>query len=182
MQTRNKQILIAGGIAALVTATLLLRFRQTIPKNVKAVKNFKKEQYLGKWYEIARLDYFYERYLNNISAEYSLNSNGTIRVINKGYNYKKNKFEEARGEAKFVAADKEAKLKVTFFKPFYSGYNVIAIDNDYKNALVAGRNLNYLWLLSREKSMHPEIKETYLHIAQSYGYNTDKLIWVEHNI
>src|SRR3954468_4894866 len=93
----------------------------TIPKGAVAVKPFDKEQYLGKWYEIARLDFKFERDLNNTTAEYSLNKNGTIRVENRGYNIKKQKWEKAIGKAKFVRADDIAMLEVSFFGPFYAG-------------------------------------------------------------
>jgi len=153
----------------------------TIPKGAVAVKSFDKEKYLGKWYEIARLDFKFERGLNNTTAEYSLNSNGTIRVENRGYNIKKEKWEQAIGKAKFVRADDIAMLKVSFFGPFYAGYNVIAIDPDYKYALVAGKNLKYLWILSRDNFIPEDIKTKYLGIAKEIGYNTSNLLWVEHN-
>ena len=153
----------------------------TIPKGAVAVKSFDKEKYLGKWYEIARLDFKFERDLNNTTAEYSLNSNGTIRVENRGYNIKKGKWEQAIGKAKFVREDDIAMLKVSFFGPFYAGYNVIAIDPDYKYALVAGKNLKYLWILSRDTTIPDDIKTKYLGIASEIGYNTSKLLWVEHN-
>ena len=70
---------------------------------------------------------------------------------------------------------------MSFFGPFYSGYNVIALDKDYKHALVAGKSLKYLWILSRKKSIPDSIKSKYLQIAQDVGYDTSKLIWVEHN-
>jgi apolipoprotein D and lipocalin family protein len=72
-------------------------------------------------------------------------------------------------------------LKVSFFGPFYSGYNVIAIDNEYKYALIAGKNLSYLWILSRETTIPQEVKQNYLNIAEDLGYKTAELIWVEHN-
>ena len=72
-------------------------------------------------------------------------------------------------------------LKVSFFGPFYAGYNVLAIDKDYKYALVTGESLDYLWILSREKSIPAEIKEDYLQKAKDIGYKTEDLIWVEHN-
>lgn len=178
----KKKYLILGGIAVLAASLFIIKTRRTIPKGVKAVKNFNKEKYLGKWYEIARLDYFFEKYMNNTSAEYSLNTDETIKVINRGYNYKTQKNKVATGKAKFVDADTEAKLKVSFFEPFYAGYNVIAIDTNYENALVAGRSLKYLWLLSRNKTMPEDIKEKYLRIAESVGYDTSALIWVEHNM
>ncbi len=153
----------------------------TIPKGVVAVSPFDKEKYLGKWYEIARLDFKYERDLNNTTAEYSLNANGTIKVDNKGYNTKKKEWVQAIGKAKFVGKDDIAMLKVSFFGPFYSGYNVIAIDPDYKYALVAGKSLKYLWILSRETIIPDEIKNKYLKMAEEFGYHTSDLLWIEHN-
>lgn len=153
----------------------------TIPKGAVAVRPFDKEKYLGKWYEIARLDFKFERNLNNTTAEYSVNDDGTIKVVNRGYNYKKDKWSEATGKAKFVEDDDIAKLKVSFFGPFYSGYNVIALDPEYKYALVAGKNLKYLWILSRETSIPEGIKKEYLKLADDLGYETSELLWVEHD-
>jgi len=153
----------------------------TIPNGAVAVKPFDKERYLGKWYEIARKDFKYERDLSNTTAEYSLNDNGTIKIVNQGYNTKKGEWTQAIGKAKFVGEENIAKLKVSFFGPFYSGYNVIAIDDEYKYALVAGESLKYLWILSREINIPVEIKDKYLKIAEEIGYNTADLIWVKHD-
>jgi apolipoprotein D and lipocalin family protein len=153
----------------------------TIPRGAVAVKPFNKEKYLGKWYEIARLDFKYERNLNNTTAEYSFNKNGSIKVVNRGFNYKKGKVVQAIGKAKFTGAENIAMLKVSFFGPFYGGYNVIALDEEYKYALVAGDRLKYLWILSRETTIPEDIKKKYLEIAQKIGYNTSDLIWVEHD-
>ena len=153
----------------------------TIPDGATAVKPFEKEKYLGKWYEIARLDFMFEKNLNNTTAEYSLNDNGTIKVFNRGYNVKKEKWTEATGKAKFVGDDRTGMLKVSFFGPFYSGYNVIAIDKGYNYALVAGKCSKYLWILSRERTIPNDIKEQYLKTAKVIGYDTSNLIWVEHN-
>ena len=153
----------------------------TIPEGAVAVKPFNKEKYLGKWYEIARIDFKFERNMNNTTAQYSINDNGTIKVVNRGYNYDKKEWKEANGIAKFVRDDHFAMLKVSFFRPFYSGYNVIAIDNDYRFALVCGKNLSYLWILSRETTIPEDIKQNYITIAKKLGFNTSDLIWVEHD-
>ena len=150
-----------------------------IPEGAIAVKPFDSGRYLGKWYEIARLDFRYERGLNNTTADYSLNDDGTIKVVNSGYNVEKKEWQEAIGKAKFVGATNEGKLKVSFFGPFYSGYNVIALDDEYKYALIAGRSLDYLWILSREKTISNSTKLKYLELAKGLGYDTDALIWVE---
>src|SRR3954469_5371499 len=86
----------------------------TMPEGAVAVHPFDKEKYLGKWYEIARMDFKFEKDLNNTTAEYSLNKNGTIRVVNKGYNPKKEQWKQAIGKAKFVGDENTAKLKVSF--------------------------------------------------------------------
>lgn len=153
----------------------------TIPDGAVAVRPFDSEKYLGRWYEIARIDFKYEKDLNNTTAEYSLKEDGSIKVDNKGYNTKKQEWEQAIGKAKFVASDSVASLKVSFFGPFYSGYNVVAIDADYTYALVAGESLEYLWILSRQTTIPEDIKQDYLELATSIGYDTDRLLWVEHN-
>lgn len=164
------------------TAIMLGLFScSTIPEGITAVTPFDKSKYLGKWYEIARIDFKYEKDLNNTTAEYSLNPDGTIKVLNKGYNTVKKEWSEAVGKAKFVGDDNIAMLKVSFFGPFYGGYNVIALDDDYQFALVAGANFKYLWILSRETTIPEGIKDLYLKIAEESGFDTSQLLWIEHN-
>ncbi len=153
----------------------------TIPPKAVAIKPFNLEKYLGTWYEIARIDFKFEKDLNNTTANYALKPNGMVKVTNKGYNTKTGKWKQAIGKAKFADQENTAMLKVSFFGPFYSGYNVIAIDADYKYALVAGASLDYLWILSREKSIPMEVKNNYLKIAEQAGYDTSRLLWVEQN-
>jgi len=154
---------------------------QTIPKGAVAVKSFDKDKYLGKWYEIARFDFRFEKDLNNTTANYSVNDDGTIKVLNRGYNYVTGEWKEAIGKAKFIGDPTVAMLKVSFFGPFYAGYNVIALDSNYKYALISGSSLKYLWILSREKTMPEDIKANYLKIASEIGFPTDNLIWVKHD-
>lgn len=151
----------------------------SIPKGATEVTPFRKDQYLGKWYEIARMDFKFEKNLDHVTATYSLNSDGTIRVDNRGYNYIKKQWKESIGIAKFLNHPDTARLKVSFFGPFYAGYNVIAIDPEYKYAMVAGNNLNYLWLLSREKNIPPNVQTAYLKQANSLGYDISKLVWTK---
>ena len=165
-------ILISIAVAFCISAC------STIPDGATAVKPFDVKKYSGTWYEIARLDMKFEKNLIRVTANYSLNADGTIRVRNSGYDTTSAQEKEAIGKAKFVDATDEAKLKVSFFGPFYAGYNVIALDSNYRYALVAGQSLDYLWILSREKTIPDTIKSEYLKIAQSLGYSTDELIWV----
>lgn len=151
-----------------------------IPEGAIAVKPFDSERYLGKWYEIARFDFRFERGLNNTTANYSLNQDGSIRVENRGYDYTKKIWKQAVGKAKFVTTTDEARLKVSFFGPFYGGYNVIALDSSYQYALIAGSDLSYLWILSRETTLPEKVKQDYLELAKKIGFDVEKLIWVEH--
>lgn len=176
-----KNKIIIGAALSLTAIALLSSSCASIPKNATAVHNFEVNRYLGSWYEISRFDYRFEKDLDNVAAQYRLNDNGTIKVINSGYNLKKNEWKSTKGEAKFKKNKSIAEIKVSFFKPFYSGYNVVAIDKEYKYALVAGRNLNYLWILSREKTIPENIKKEYLSLAQKIGYDTSKLVWVKHD-
>lgn len=168
-----------GLITILLAGASLFFSCAGIPKGAVAVNNFDKARYLGKWYEIARFDFRFERNLDNTTAFYSLNENGTIKVLNKGFNYKKGIWEEAIGKAKFTGPDNVAALKVSFFGPFYGGYNVIALDNEYKYALIAGNSVKYLWILSRVKTIPESVKQEYLKLAKSLGFDTNALIWVK---
>lgn len=167
-------------ISLLLTLMLCLSC-SGLPEGAQPVRNFDKEKYLGKWYEIARLDVSFEKNLNNTTAEYSIREDGSIRILNRGYNTKKKKWTKAVGKAKFVENEAIGQLKVSFFGPFYGGYNVVALDPEYKYALVAGSSLKYLWILSRKTSIPEEVKKDYLKRAQAIGYNTGELLWIEHD-
>ena len=168
------------GLGLGITAMLLLNSCAIgVPKGVKAVTNFKADQYLGKWYEIARFDFRFEKNLNQVTATYSKKENGNLKVDNRGYDYKKGIWKESIGEAKFVNDKNVAELKVSFFKPIWASYNVIDIDEDYKYALVVGNNKDYLWILSREKTIPETFKQRFLAKAESLGFKTENLVWVE---
>ncbi|ASU36551.1 lipocalin family protein [Mucilaginibacter xinganensis] len=176
MKIKNWQLALALGVGA---AAIAINFTScvSIPKGAKAVRPFNKDKYLGKWYEIARLDFKFEKNLDNVTATYSLRDDGLIKVDNRGYDYVKNKWKQSVGKANLAGDLKEGRLKVSFFGPFYAGYNVIAIDKRYQYALVAGNNLDYLWILSREKTIPEEVKKDYLEKATGLGYDTSKLVW-----
>lgn len=176
MKTRNKIL-----IAAAVAMVGLWKLRRNKPKKAVAVQDFDVQKYAGLWYEIARFDYRFEKNMDNVSAQYSLNKDGRVIVLNSGYNYQKNEWRKADGLAKFRGSEDVAELKVSFFGPFYAGYNVVALDASYQYALVAGKNLDYLWILSRTKELPDEVKSEYLKIAEEIGYDTSRLIWVNHD-
>lgn len=151
-----------------------------IPQGIEPVKGFEADRYLGKWYEIARLDHSFERGLTRVTAEYSLNSDGSIRVINRGYDEKSGKWKEAVGKAFFVKDNKTGFLKVSFFGPFYGSYVIFGLDKDhYQYSFVSGPDRDYLWLLSRTPGISNETKERFINEASRIGFDTRKLIYVE---
>lgn len=153
--------------------------RIAIPEGATAVENFILEKYFGRWYEIARLDYYWEcENLSNVFAEYAANEDGTVHVKNTGYNEDKEKWQVYEGKAKYRGDNTVAAFDVSFFGPIWAGYNVISIDENYEFALVFGRNTDYIWFLSRTTSMPVHIQEKYLGIAKKIGYDVDKLNWV----
>jgi apolipoprotein D and lipocalin family protein len=160
---------------------LLAGCTATKPSGVVTVEPFDGSRYMGRWYEIARLDHRFERGLTNVTAEYSLQEDGKISVINRGFKVSDNEWREATGKAEFVEGSNKGRLKVSFFGPFYSGYNIIALDEEYRHALVTGEDRDYLWLLSRTPTMPEEVKDDYLQRARVLGYDTSALIWVEHD-
>jgi apolipoprotein D and lipocalin family protein len=176
--TRNKLCLL---LALSAGSILLNACRVKIPKNAKAVKPFQVRQYLGKWYEIARMDFRFEKNLNNVTANYSQQQDGVIQVKNRGYNTVQEKWKESVGKAKPVKDPQEGRLKVSFFGPFYAGYNVIAIDPEYRYALIAGNNLDYLWILSRTTTLPASVKDNYLELARKLGYRIEDLVWTAHD-
>ncbi len=150
-----------------------------IPENVKHVDNFDVHRYLGKWYEIARLDHSFERGLTRVSAEYTLREDGGLKVVNRGYSAEKNKWKEAVGKAYFVEEPSKGYLKVSFFGPFYGSYVIMDLDHDnYQYSLVCGPDKSYLWILSRTPAMQTEVKDRLVAKAAALGFDTSKLIYV----
>lgn len=149
--------------------------------NFVPVSNFETSRYLGKWYEIARFDFMFEQGVSNVTAEYSLNDNGSIKVLNTGYNVAKNKWQKVTGKAKAGAEPGTGYLRVSFFGPFYSDYRILMLDDAYQYALVAGKNHKYLWILSRTPDIPDNIKTEYVRHAESLGFETGKLVWTEHD-
>jgi len=152
-----------------------------IPSNVKPVDNFQLERYLGKWYEIARLDHSFERGLTRVSAVYTLRDDGSVRVLNSGYSEKEKAWKRAEGKAYFVEGSNVGFLKVSFFGPFYGSYVVFELDHaNYQYSLVCGPNKSYFWILARTPEISGELKDRLIAKAAASGFDTSKLIFVEH--
>ena len=164
-----------------VVALLVLSGCAGIPEGIEPVDNFELERYLGTWYEIARLDHSFQRGMSNVTANYSLREDGGVAVLNRGYRDEKGEWDEAEGKAYFVGDTSIGQLKVSFFGPFYGSYNVFELGDNYEYALVAGPDRSYLWILAREARLPQTMLDELLAKAEAAGYDTSKLILVEHD-
>jgi apolipoprotein D and lipocalin family protein len=151
-----------------------------VPEGIEPVTGFQVERYMGRWYEVARLDHSFERGMEQVTATYELRPDGTVAVLNRGYRADKGEWGEASGKAKFLGKPDVAALKVSFFGPFYGGYNVVDLDPEYQHALIAGPNRSYLWILSRTSTPPRAEVERLVAKAKALGYDTSQLIYVKH--
>jgi apolipoprotein D and lipocalin family protein len=143
----------------------------------KPVSGFDLQKYLGTWYEIARMPASFEMDLVAVTATYSLQDDGMVKVVNQGHKKAlEGKKSIATGKAKFAGAKDIGHLKVSFFLWFYADYIIVNLDKDnYQYALVAS-SPKYLWILSRKPALDKGILDTLLDHAKSLGYDTSKLI------
>jgi len=148
------------------------------PEGITVVSPFDVNRYAGKWYEIARMDHAFERGLSDVSATYRLQPDGSVQVVNRGFDTARQDWKEAVGKALFTGDAHRGALKVSFFGPFYGGYNVAALDPSYRWSLVVGPDRGYVWILSRDKQLTPEVREQVLAQARKLGIDVDRLIWV----
>ncbi len=134
------------------------------------------QKYLGKWYEIARFEHYFEKDCKNVSANYSINEDSSIKVLNSCEDINSGEKKVAEGIA-YADDPNNTRLKVSFFRPFYGDYWILELDDEYKYALVGEPSREYLWILSREKTIDKSLKDTLLKKAQSLGFDTSKLLW-----
>jgi apolipoprotein D and lipocalin family protein len=151
------------------------------PDGVDPERPFDIERYKGEWFEIMRLDHSFERGLTNVTATYALRDDGSVDVLNKGFDRKNRRWKEAKGRAVFQGRRDTASLSVTFFWPFSGGYHVLALDQkDYGWALVSGPSRNFLWILARRPDLDVNLRNGLISKARELGFPVDQLILVDH--
>ncbi|MEQ1557804.1 MAG: lipocalin family protein [Methyloglobulus sp.] len=158
--------------------SLLLISCVGIPEGIEPTTNFEVNRYLGKWYEIARLENRFEQGLDKITAEYSLRDDGGLAVINSGIKVDTGKRDSVEGKAYFTGSSDVGSLKVSFFGPFYGAYNIIALDKEhYSFVMITGSDRDYLWILSRTPKLDEAVLKNLVSKAKGLGFETDKLIF-----
>lgn len=120
---------------------------------IPTAKGVDLNRYMGTWYEIARTDNPFQRGTHNAIAQYYIKSNGDVDIVNSAIDDKTGELKVSNGSAFAPDKNDPSKLRVTFFHPFYSDYNILVVDNGYKWSIVSSANYKYLWLLAREKTI-----------------------------
>lgn len=172
----NRLFVAAAGMA--IGYAVLREWTLSPPKGVTPVRQFDLSGYLGGWYEVGRLENRFERGLIRTTAEYSLNTNGTVRVVNRGYDPSSGREKEAIGTAKFVGDRNVGALKVSFFWPFYGGYNVIDLGPGYEWAIIVGSSRRYYWVLSRNPLPSEALRSRAELMAREIGIEPAEIFWV----
>lgn len=169
--------LLPGIFTLLVGTAYQVEPKETKPDNQITMEQFDLNRYLGEWYEIARFDNRFERGLTHVRALYRMRDDGMVEVINSGLDPRTGQRREAHGKARTTAVPGE--LKVSFFWIFYAPYNILELDADYQWVLVGSRSPKYLWILSRTPTLPEPTLAHILRLAQSRGYDIEKLIFVD---
>lgn len=184
---QSTAITIATGVAAAAISGLFLFARATRPPVInphvpEPAKPVELARYLGKWFELARHENRFEKGLDAVTAEYALREDGKIQVINSGCRGGP-KGERSAVEGRAIVADEvtNAKLKVSFFGPLYTGdYWVLDHGDDYEWSIVGEPSGRYLWLLSREAKPAPAMAEALLKRVEALGYDRWALRVTQH--
>ncbi|MDR0258315.1 MAG: lipocalin family protein [Comamonas sp.] len=178
--SRTSSLPLAVALTAAVSALWYTGQRVRVPKNVRPVQDFDAEQYMGHWYELARIDYVFERGLTSCTADYCLQDDGTVQVTNRGFDPERGQWKSATAVAKLLSGPEVGSLKVSFFRPLYAGYHVVYVDHDAGHAVVVGDAAKYAWILSRTPSIDEAAYTRLVAIAASNGVDASRLIRVPH--
>jgi apolipoprotein D and lipocalin family protein len=170
---------VVGAAALLAVVVLSACTTPRTPEGIKPVTGFDVDRYTGHWHEVARIDNSFERGLTHTSATYTRNPDDTVKVVNRGYDPVRKQWKEAEGTARFVDDPTQAALKVSFFGPFYGGYNVVALDEDYQWAMVVGSSTDYLWILSRTPTLPLHVRQHLMERARALGIDVRRIHWAE---
>jgi len=139
----------------------------SVPQPAKAVQL---DRYVGRWYEQFRYEASFQKEMDAVTADYSINDDGTLRVVNRGQK-PDGKIKESVGRAKIVDTETGAKLKVSFFGPFYGDYWVLDHDENYEWSIVGEPSGRYLWALTREAQPSRETMDLLEQRVKALGYD-----------
>ena len=171
MNTNTKKTMLLALAMLIFALTAYAESRKQL--NTTTVTNLDLQKFMGRWYEIARLDNRFERGMTDVVAEYTLLDDGTIRIVNSGM--RDGKYHQTVGRGKL--SSEVGRLRVSFFMFFYSDYNILEMAQDGQWGLVGGNSPKYLWILSREKQLPADVINHIIGLARGRGYDTNALIF-----
>ena len=170
---------LVGALGLAACSFALSRHPVGNPSVPRPTKSVNLNQYLGRWYEIARYEQSFQKGCEGVTADYELRADGDIHVVNR-CRRSGGKTSEARGRAKIVDHATNAKLRVSFFGPFYGDYWVIEHADEYSWSIVGEPSGRYLWLLAREATPPAAEVDKLIERAKSLGYDTSMLLLTRH--
>jgi len=132
-------------------------------------------RYAGQWYEIARYPNRFQSECGEATATYTLENDGSVTVVNRCQT--SSGIKEARGTARVSdQSSGNARLRVSFFRPFYGDYWILHLGTDYDHAAVGTPDRKYLWILSRTPSMDAELYRELLQKMRARGFDPERLL------
>ncbi|PKP89799.1 MAG: lipocalin [Alphaproteobacteria bacterium HGW-Alphaproteobacteria-16] len=173
---QSTAIKIATGVAAATIGGLFLYARATRPPVInpqvpEPAKPVDLDRYLGKWFELARHENRFQKGMDAVTAEYTLEKPGKIGIVNSGQRMGEER-QQSQGHALIADEATNAKLKVSFFGPLYTGdYWILDHGDEYDWSIVGEPSGRYLWLLSREARPAPDLLQTLLNRVEELGYD-----------
>ena len=166
-------------VAFMIASLQLVTACTGLPEGIEPVTGFDADSYMGRWYEIARLDHSFERGQSNVTADYALEGDGRVSVLNRGFDEAEGQWREASAVARFAGASSVGHLEVSFFQPIYASYVIFELADDGSYAYITGHNRDYLWLLARTPRVADDVKSDFAQRVSDLGFDESGLIWVD---
>ena len=145
---------------------------------IEPVADFDVARFVGDWYEIARMERGVGKPLTRSRVEYELQDDGDLHITSRGFHTGTHRWVEATGIARFVGSPNFGAMKASFLGPFFEGYHVVAIDPDYRWAMLMGDTTDSFKLLSRNPVMDGETTDLLVRQAELMGVHADRIHWV----
>ena len=163
-------------IAIIASAIMGVMVPDSHKSELEVVSSVDLSRYVGRWYEIARLpNRFEKKCADSVTATYALRPEGKIEVVNR-CRKSSGEYTTAKGKAKIVDKKTNAKLKVTFFWPFYGDYWILDLGSNYEYAVVGDPSREYLWILSRTPRIEEALYQQLLGKMAARGFKTELMI------
>ncbi len=155
------------------------RPRKVLPAaQIEPIADFDVERFVGDWYEIARMERGIGKPLTRSRVEYESRDDGSLHITSRGFHTGTNRWVESTGIARFVGSPNFGAMKASFFGPFFEGYHIVAIDPEYRWAMIMGDTTESFKLLSRTPVMDGVTADRLVHQAELMGVHADRIHWV----